>query len=240
MAEHLASSLARARDADALYRLLEKADHLAPTDRHAVGVDVTNAIAQIVPDREPIGPAVLAAVQYVEDHRQANRLTDAARLAGFVRQNLHRADEDTQALAQLVLDDVERALVNTAIGQKVAEELEREALGDVKRSVAGKRFLLVGGQRQAWYDELRRELGFSADSEWRESNRAEPPSMHQLKDIVKAGKLDGVIMFTEFVSHKTSALKKDAEQFGVPYVEAKMSKQGLIEAFRTWMRDRSE
>jgi hypothetical protein len=236
LADRLLNSLARSRDAAALDRLLQKADHLASDDRHAIGAELIQAIAQIVPERQPITAAVMAGVQYVEDHRQANRLTEAARLAGFVRLNLHRADEETQALAELVLDDLDRALANTAIGQRVAEELEREALGDVKRAVAGKRFLLVGGQRQAWYDGLRRELGFSAESDWRESNRAEPPSMHQLKDIVKAGKLDGVIMFTDFVAHKTSALKSTAEQYGVPYVEAKMSKQGVIDALRTWMR----
>lgn len=39
-----------------------------------------------------------------------------------------------------------------------------------------------------------------------------------------------------FVAHKTSAIKDTAEQVGVPYVAAAMSRQGLIDAFRTWMR----
>lgn len=133
---------------------------------------------------------------------------------------------------------MDRAIANSAIGQRVADELDREALGDVQRAVTGKRFLLVGGQRQEWYDDLRRELGFSGESEWRESSRAEPPSMHQLKDIVKAGRLDGMFMFTDFVSHKTSSIKQTAGQYQVPYIEAKMSKQGMIEAFRTWIRSR--
>lgn len=100
LAQRLASSLARARDVGSLYRLLAKSDHLAQSDRHAVGTDVIQALAQIVPDRESIAPAVEAGVRYVEDYRQANRLTEATRLAGFVRQNLHRADDDTQALAE--------------------------------------------------------------------------------------------------------------------------------------------
>ena len=60
--------------------------------------------------------------------------------------------------------------------------------------------------------------------------------MHNLKAMVKAGKLDGVIVFTDFVAHKTSAIKETAAQYDVPYVNATMSKLGLIEAFRSWMR----
>ena len=236
LAQRLAKSVSRARDVGGLYRLLRQTDDLALDDRHRIGIELVHAIAEIVPERDDITQALDAAVRYVEDHRQANRLTDAARLAGFVRQNIHRADEDTQALAQLVLADLERALVNTAIGQRVAEELEREALVDIKRRVAGRRFLFVGGQRQDWYDALRLEIGLSGDSEWRESSRAEPPSMHQLKAIVKAGKLDGVVVYTDFVAHKTSAIKETAQQYDVPYMEAKMSKQGLIDAMREWMR----
>ena len=236
LAQRLASSLARVRNVSGLYRLLLKLDHLASSDRHQIGIDVIHAIAETVPDREPITPAIEAAVRYVEDHRQTNRLTEAARLGGFVRQNLHRADEDTQALAELVLGDVDRALTNSAIGQRVADEIDRESLGDVRRAVAGKRFLLVGGQRQEWYDELRQELGFSGDSEWRESSRAEPPAMRQLKDIVKAGKLDGMFLFTDFMAHKTSAIKETARQYEVPCIEAKLGRQGMIDALRIWIR----
>lgn len=238
LAQRLADSLARARDAARLERLLRKADHLAPADRHRIGTEIVHAIAEITPDREPINSAVAASVRYVEDHRQSNRLAEAHRLAGFVRQNLHRVDENTQAYAELVLSDLDRALANSAIGQRVADEMERETHGDIRRAVAGRRFLLVGGQRQAWYDDLRSELGFSADSEWRESNRAEPPSMHQLKDIVRSGKLDGVFLFTDFMAHKTSAIKDTARLAGVPCVEAKMSHAGMIEAFRTWAKRR--
>jgi len=238
LAQRLATSLTRARDVPGLYRVLQKADHLAPSDRHRIGIEVIHAVAEIVPDREPITAVIEAGVRYVEDHRQTNRLIEAARLAGFVRQNLHRADEDTQALAELVLADVDRALTNSAIGQRVAEEIDREALGDVRRAVAGKRFLLVGGQRQDWYEDLRRELGFSGDSEWRESSRAEPPSMRQLKDVVKARKLDGMFLFTDFMSHKTSSIKETARQYEVPCLEAKLSRTGMIEALRTWIRSR--
>ncbi|MDQ3493202.1 MAG: hypothetical protein M3452_08080, partial [Chloroflexota bacterium] len=236
VAQRLATSLTRGGDVPGLYRLLEKTDHLATLDRHTIGTEIVHAIAQLVPDREPITRAIESAVRFVEDHRQANQLTDAVRRAGFVRQNLRRADEETQALAELVLTDLDRAIANSAIGQRIADEMDREALGDVGRAVSGKRFLIVGGQRQEWYDELRHQLGFSGDSEWRESSRAEPPSMHNLKAMVKAGKLDGVIVFTDFVAHKTSAIKETAAQYDVPYVNATMSKLGLIEAFRSWMR----
>lgn len=236
LAQRLASSLSRSRDVPGLYSLLGKIDHLAPADRHSIGSQVIQAIAEIVPDKELIDPAIQVGIAYVEDHRQSNRLSDAIRLAGFVRQNLHRATEETQSLADLILGDLDRAIANSAIGQRVAEEIDRESLGDVRRAVEGKRFLLIGGQRQEWYDDLRRELGMSGDSEWRESSRAEPPSMRQLKDVVKAGKLDGVFVFTDFVSHKTSSIKETARQYEVPCIEAKMSRQGMVEALRAWMK----
>ena len=62
--------------------------------------------------------------------------------------------------------------------------------------------------------------------------------MHQLKDIVKAGKLDGVFLFTEFLSHKTSAIKETARQYEVPCIETKMSRPGVIDGLRSWMRGR--
>ncbi len=179
----------------------------SPADRHQVGSEIVHAVAEIEPEEALISDVIEIAVRYVEDHRQLNRLAEATRLAGFVRQNQHRADADTQAYAEVVLDDLYRALANSAIGQRIADELERESLADIRQAVAGKRFLFVGGVRSDWYEALRLDLGFSGESEWRESTRAEPPSMHQLRSIVRAGKIDGLFIFTDFVAHKTSDIK---------------------------------
>ncbi|MCA1572659.1 MAG: DUF2325 domain-containing protein [Chloroflexi bacterium] len=62
--------------------------------------------------------------------------------------------------------------------------------------------------------------------------------MRQLKDVVKARKLDGMFLFTDFMSHKTSSIKETARQYEVPCLEAKMSRTGMIEALRTWIRSR--
>lgn len=56
------------------------------------------------------------------------------------------------------------------------------------------------------------------------------------RTIVKATKLDGMFLFTDFLSHKTSAIKHTARQYGVPCIEAKMSRPGLVDAMRTWTR----
>ena len=81
----------------------------------------------------------------------------------------------------------------------------------------------MGGVRQDWYEGLRLDLGFSGESEWRESTRSEPPWIHKLRSIVRAGKMSGLFIFTEFVAHKTSNIKTTAKQAGVVCVEAKMT-----------------
>ena len=52
---------------------------------------------------------------------------------------------------------------------------------------------------------------------------------------MKARNLEGMFLITDSMAHQTSAIKETARQYGVPCIEAKMSRPGVIEALRVWI-----
>lgn len=225
-ARALVDSAARKDDRDGLIRLLgdmrRPERHIHRDEFHDLGEEIIRLIGDITPQDEPIDDALLAAADFIEDHRQAGELDRAAHLAVFVAANRSRAAEATRARVDEVLAELTRAQEASSVFQRFIELQEAEVNLDVRRAVAGLRFLLVGARRGDWFDAMVTELALSDRTEWIESERGKPPQLEPIEAVLKAGRIAGVVLFVSHIAHRTSApIQKLAKRYEVPYFTCK-------------------
>lgn len=231
----LAESAERRGDAAALAELLGRVrTDLRRDEAHLLGERLVRAIADATPDEEPIDEALLAAADFIEDHRQAGELDRATALAVVASANLRRASETTSARLGAVLAALDEALGASETYRKYAEMREREANLDLREKIASLRFLFVGGKRPEWYDALRTELALSERCEWVESEKKKAPSMDMLEERLKRGRWAGVVLFTDRIGHKTSGpLIRLCRELDVKLLEPRrLTRDALIAALR--------
>jgi hypothetical protein len=140
-------------------------------------------------------------------------------------------DEVDQALAPLETDLLD-AWDSTETHRAALVEAEQSLIPAIREALHGKRLLIVGGRRPNWWDDTRQELGLSDKSAWVQSEPGHRPSMKGLKATVGAGKVDLVLIITDYIAHATSAINEFAADRGVPVLEARSGRLSFLTALR--------
>jgi hypothetical protein len=228
---------ARNQEVEALRRLLTEVVRprfLHRDDLHDLGEHIIRHIADLVPQRDPIDEALLAAAEFIEDYRQAGDFERAARLAAFVRSNDGRASAEVRDRVEEVLAALNTALDATDTFRKYLELRDQEANLDLRREVAQRRFLLVGGKRGEWYSDFLHELALDERSEWFESEPRKAPPLGPIEEKLKSGRYAAVVCFTSHIGHKTSTpVVNLAKKYQVRLVTPKTpSRESLIASLR--------
>jgi len=238
-ARALVESAGRNDDRDALAELLadmrRPERHVHRSEFHELGDEIVRLIADITPEEAPIDGPLLAAADFIEDHRQAGELGPAARLAVFASANRSRASDETRARLDEVLEHLRAAQEASETYRHFLELQEAEANLDVRRAVAGLRLVLLGARRGDWWDALRTELALNDRTEWIESEKGRKPSMEPIEAAFKAGQVAALVVFTSHIAHATSTpAQKLAKKHEVPYITCRRPSR---EAFLSALRD---
>ena len=225
-ARAIVEAAGRNDDRDALVNLLNDMRrperHVHREEFHELGDQIVRLVADVTHQGEPIDDVILAAADFIEDHRQAGELGRAAALAVFAQSNRSRCSEATLARLDAVLAALEAAQEASETYRRFVELQEAEANFDIRRAIGGMRFLLVGARRGDWWEATRAEIGLSDRTEWVESERGKAPPMPPIEAALKAGQVAGVIVFTSHIAHKTSVpVQKLAKKYDVPYLTCK-------------------
>ena len=233
-AESLVDDAARSRDAGRLHSLLDQTRHrLRPRDYQLVGERITRVIADVVPEADQIDAALLAMADLVEDHRQQGNIDAAVSLGTCLKANEHRSAVEAHTQIGEVLGRLELAVEGTATMRRFEEMRRREENLDLRATIAGLRFVLVGAKRPDWWEPLRQELAISDRSVWVESEPRKGPPMDVLEAKVRQGTPAAVVVITDRIGHATSKplikLAKDSE---IPLITTTLSREAVIRSLR--------
>ncbi len=154
-------------------------------------------------------------------------LTEAIEVAARLRQALEPAPSEIGNLLRGTDEELFTALDSTEAHRAALEELSHASLGPLRDALNGKRLFVVGGRRPDWWEELTVDLALDRSSSWREVEPGQRPSMDWLKHKVGGGRVDLLVVVTDYIAHATSAISEYAEQRKLPVAKARAGRYSV-------------
>lgn len=159
-------------------------------------------------------------------------LGEAIEVAARLRQVLEPAPSEISEPLTAVEVELFTALESTEAHRAALEELNQATLVNLRAMYKGKRVFVVGGRQPSWFEELAADLALDRNSSWREVEPGRRPSMDWLKARVGGGRIDVLVVITDYIAHATSAIAEFAEARDTPVAKARGGRFSFLTALR--------
>jgi hypothetical protein len=163
-------------------------------------------------------------------------LAEAIEVAARLRQVLEPAPSEISEPLAGIESELFTALESTEVHRAALEELNQATLGDLRDAYNGKRIFVIGGRRPDWFDEVTADLALDRSSIWREVEAGRRPSMEWLKAKVGGGRIDLLVVVTDYIAHATSAIGEFAEDRNTRVARARAGRFSFLTALRSAAR----
>jgi hypothetical protein len=177
----------------------------------------------------------MAATSLMEDAIRGLKdvdLGEALEVAARLRQALEPAPADVTSPLTALEEELYTALESTEAHRAALELLSEASLRSLRQDFNGKRLFVVGGRRPDWWDQLLVDLALDRASTWREVEPGRRPSMDWLKAKIGGGKIDLLVVITDYIAHATSAVADYARDRQLTVAKARAGRHSFLTALR--------